>query len=106
MEKDPDSRNDKGQFVKGKSGNPGGRPKRAKVLSCLIQEALDTEDGPTTNLAVNTAIEILRTGKDSDRLAAIKILLEYGYGKPINIDLSSDEDGLSAQRKFVILFDG
>lgn len=35
------SRNAKGQFPKGRSGNPGGRPKKVQVTSSASQELLD-----------------------------------------------------------------
>jgi hypothetical protein len=75
-------------FVKGQSGNPSGRPKSLANLSAMILEK--TKDGA---LLVKTLLEIVNTGEENkDRIAAAKLLLEYGIGKPTeHVEHSADE---------------
>jgi hypothetical protein len=71
-----------GRFVKGQSGNPGGRPKAAHDLKALAQEQ--------TAEAVKTLIDVMKNGdKDAARVAAASALLDRGYGKPMqSIDVT------------------
>jgi hypothetical protein len=67
-------RTSNGQFLKGKSGNPGGRPKQSIRLSELCRQHTDK--------AIETILDILNNGDTSSaRLQAAKIVLERGYGK-------------------------
>ncbi len=62
-------------FKKGRSGNPGGR---RKGVSDIIRAK--TKDGA---LIVETLLDVIRTaGKGQDRVAAARLLLEYGFSKP------------------------
>ena len=63
------------KFPKGKSGNPGGRP---KVLG-EVQE-LARQYAPT--VIVELARLALRAKNETARIAAIRELLDRGYGKP------------------------
>lgn len=63
-------------FVKGQSGNPGGRKKTAIT-------DLSKEVRKHAGLALKTLIEICKTGAERNRLAAALALLDRGYGKPI-----------------------
>lgn len=68
-------RDDKGHFIAGYSGNPGGRPKDAEKVAELARSY--------TNEALDTLVGIMRNGKD-DRVrgTAAQALLERGWGKP------------------------
>jgi len=63
------------KFRKGQSGNPGGRP---KVLG-EVQE-LARQHAPT--VIVELARLALRAKSETARIAAIRELLDRGYGRP------------------------
>jgi len=66
----------RGGFKKGKSGNPGGRP---RALASVMHEARRH-----TPEALKTLLKLMRTGEpDSVRLNAAEALLSRGWGKPI-----------------------
>ena len=74
-------------FVKGKSGNPGGRSKADHRVIDLAQ--VHTED------AIKTLVEIATTKKygASARVAAAIALLDRGWGRPRQALELSAEDG-------------
>jgi len=77
-------RDKKGQFLKGSSGNPGGRP--SKTLTALLKDRIN--EGKSFNkadLIINKAIELAIEGD----IQAIKWIFERVDGRPIpmRIDL-------------------
>lgn len=69
----------KGRFT---AGNPGGgRPPEAKALKAWARGVIENKG--------MSALEDMITGEGEDRRFAIKIVLEYGYGKPTqNVDVT------------------
>lgn len=78
-------------FVKGKSGNPSGRPKvvlaDGKSLADLARE--HTQDAIDTLVRVCTSIE----APEAAQVAAANAILDRGWGKPKQeMDLNVKED--------------
>jgi len=68
----------KGGFQKGVSGNPGGRSRRDIV-------DLAREARRYAYLGMSTLVRICRHGKESNRLAAAREILDRGYGRPVQM---------------------
>lgn len=79
-------RDEKGRFMPGCSGNPGGRPKTPAEFRQLAQEA--------TTLALERVIDILKNPatKDRDVIAAAQEVMDRAYGKPSQQIEASVED--------------
>ena len=72
-----------GRFQKGHSGNAGGRPKDEHRVAELARSY--------TTEAVDTLVELMRTGKDERvRGTAAQALLDRGWGKP-KVEVVTDE---------------
>lgn len=63
-------------FVKGKSGNPGGRPK--SDVGAPLKELARSH----TAAALDTIVRALKAKGERTRVAAAEILLDRGWGKP------------------------
>ena len=61
-------------FPKGKSGNPGGRPKAAHSIQELARKHAPE--------AIKTLADIAKNGTPSARVSAAIALLDRAYGKP------------------------
>ena len=80
------TRDDKGRFVPGESGNPGGRPKRvarSELLAILEEIEQDGASMGQTVLraALRRVTRIAVDGRDQDALAATKWIVEQVDGK-------------------------
>jgi hypothetical protein len=75
------------KWVKGVSGNPGGRPK----LEVSIRE-LAQQHGME---ALETLVHVMRTGRRSEQVVAANAILDRAYGKPSqSIEMSGDRTTL------------
>ncbi len=72
----PANRDETGRFVKGKSGNPSGRPKVPEPFKELVQ----SKSIP----ALESIIAIMENpeSKPNDVFMCAKLILEYANGKP------------------------
>jgi hypothetical protein len=98
------NRTGKGWFVKGRSANPGGRPKEPPILPGYAPDPTVADRRPISNLvvearkfsglAVDTLVELTKnTHTDSTRYAAATALLDRGYSRPaqsLDLHLSAD----------------
>ena len=75
------------KFVKGKSGNPGGRPKDEFGLRDLARKS--------TIEALSTLKEIMadKDAPHAARVTAACALLDRGYGKPAQQIIGNGDDG-------------
>ena len=74
-----------GRFPKGRSGNPGGRPRDEQKVAELARSY--------TKEAIETLAELMRSSQDERvRGTAAQALLDRGWGKP-KVEAVSDEAG-------------
>lgn len=74
-----------GQFPKGQSGNPGGRPRDEQKVAELARSY--------TQEAIETLVGLMRSSNDERvRGTAAQALLDRGWGKP-KVEVVSDEAG-------------
>lgn len=81
-------RDSKGRFVKGQSGNKRGRKKIPKT----VREAF--EAAGMDAFLVLREIMLNPDAADKDRIRAAEIILDRGYGKPVQaVSMEPNEDG-------------
>ena len=81
-------------FKPGQSGNPTGRPKVEGYIRELAQR-----HGPE---ALQTLVELLRSGKEPIHLGAAEALLNRGYGRPAQAVELAGPDGGALVFSFVL----
>lgn len=79
-------RNKKGQFAKGVSGNPGGRPSGDISITALIDRAVSIDDW----LFI---FDLLKKKAFRGDLKAIEMLLDRRFGKAIQANEHTGKDG-------------
>ena len=100
------NRTGKGNFVKGRSGNPAGRPKNPPALPEFAPEPaaadrsipnLVVEARKFSGLAIDTLVELTKDNHtDSTRYNAATALLDRGYGRPAqSLDLLLSADAIT-----------
>ena len=84
-------------FTKGKSGNPGGRPREVAEVRELAKE-----HGPA---AIERLVELMTSENERTAVAACEAILNRGYGRPAqSVTLAGEEDGPPVQLEGVVRF--
>ena len=88
-----DDRDETGKFIKGKSGNPEGRPKNAISINAELRKLLATKDKKTGKQYVESlALKIFTDAlKGNDRLI-IELWQQMEGKAPQNINVGGQED--------------
>ena len=84
-------------FKKGKSGNPGGRPK----VTAAVRE-LARDHGAK---AIERLVELMASENERTAVAACEAVLNRGYGRPAQaLTLSGEEDKPAVQLEGTVRF--
>lgn len=82
-------------FVKGQSGNPGGRPKRDWTWASLyeeeVQNQLDTKDGKKVDARKAVAMRLIKMAIDGD-IQAIRELTNRMDGMPVQKNVHAGDE--------------
>lgn len=88
-------------FVKGKSGNPRGRPKNTPELAPCLRALLRQKDETGVTNAAAIADALLKKAKSGD-IEAIKVVFDRVDGKLTNVtELTGGEDAIRIEVAFV-----
>lgn len=87
-----------GCFPKGKSGNPGGRPKEAHELKELARKH--------TPEIIDRLLFWMRSKNPRASLLACNILLDRGYGKAPQATVLLDTDDADSTPIFKVIYEG
>lgn len=85
-------------FEPGKSGNPGGRPKKTQEDLDLIAACKEK-----TREALETLLEVMRTGNEKNRITAAIAIIERGHGKPIQQTETQHSGNIDSRIEWVIV---
>lgn len=91
MRKSPDkipNPTGKGGFTKGISGNPLGKSKQVLEFQRHMQEHAAE--------AIGVLLDVLRNGKNTERLAAAQEILNRAYGKPVHATVNTQVKSFEA----------
>jgi hypothetical protein len=88
--KDPET----GRFVKGASGNPGGRPKSELSITALIDSVVSENDW----LFI---IGVLKKRARRGDVKAIEMLMDRRFGKAIQVNEHTGKDGSAIRIEYV-----
>lgn len=88
------ARNEKGQFCKGESGNPGGRPVAELSITALIDAAVSAEDW---DFIIKQLLKQARRGN----LKAAEMLMDRRFGKPVQVNENNNSGGLKVEVEYV-----
>jgi len=86
----------RGRWVKGQSGNPGGRPRKPEVVSAFLEAIVKDANGNTINRReeIMAALYTVATTRGSkEQIKAAELLLAYDLGKPTERHEISGPDG-------------
>ena len=88
MDDKPKNKGGNPNWVKGVGGNPNGRPKKALAFQILMQEHAPQ--------AIETLLEVLKTGKNAEKLTAAQEVLNRAYGKAVQATVNTQVKSFEA----------
>lgn len=86
-------------FTKGKSPNPGGRPKLPEDVKHVRELARNY-----TQEAVTALVDVMKDGSGPARVAAANALLDRGWGRPAQ-PVDGDGEGGAIQHSVKVIFE-